>query len=189
MKITETLHVDKREEWRRWLETHRQDKTEIWLVSHRKHTGRANLPYNDAVEEALCFGWIDSIRKTVDKDRYAQRFTPRKKGSAFSQINKERLGRLINQGKVHPEVLAGLGDVRPESFQFPGDILAALKADDNAWNFFRNTPPAYQRIRAAYVEAARSRPEEFEKRLRNLVRKSSGRIQFGHDIETYYQTP
>jgi uncharacterized protein YdeI (YjbR/CyaY-like superfamily) len=186
MKVTETLHVDTREKWRRWLETHHRDRSEIWLVSYRKHTGRTILPYNDAVEEALCFGWIDSTRKTVDEDRYAQRFTPRKKGSAFSQTNKERLGRLIAHGKVHPDVLTGLGDMRPESFQFPEDILAALKADDDAWQFFRSTSPAYQRIRAAYVEAARNPPEEFEKRLGNLVRKSANRTQFGHDIETYY---
>ncbi len=186
MLITKTLYVPARAAWRDWLAAHHADEPEVWLVSYRKHTGRPSVPYNDAVEEALCFGWIDGIRKGLDGDRYAQRFTPRRAGSAFSQTNQERLARLIAAGQVLPSVLAGLGDVRPERYEIPSDIRAALQSEGEAWAFFEATSPAYQRIRAAYVDAARGRPEEFAKRLRHLVRQSARGKPFGYGIERYF---
>lgn len=185
MKITETLYVATREAWRAWLAAHHEVKQEIWLVSYRKATGRPSLPYNDAVEEALCFGWIDGIRKGT-ADGFAQRFTPRREGSPYSQPNKERLARLIAQGRVDPSVLARLGDVRPEAYEIPDDIASALRAEERAWSFFSATAPSYRRIRAAYVDAARGRPAEFQKRLRHLVAMSAQGKQFGYEIETYY---
>lgn len=186
MDITETLYVPTREEWRDWLATHHEDKREVWLVSYRKHTGQPSVPYNDAVEEALSFGWIDSIRKTIDGERYAQRFTPRRAGSAYSQTNKERLARLAAEGKLHPSVQGEYGNNRPEDFKIPDDIRLALKAREGAWAFFESTSPSYQRIRAAYVDHARDRPDEFEKRLSNLVKKSAQGKQFGYGIEGYF---
>jgi len=188
MTITETLYVTSREAWREWLAANHRDKQEIWLVSYRKSAGRAGIPYHEAVEEALCFGWIDGIRKTFGTEASAQRFTPRRKGSGFSQINKERLARLIEQGKVIPEVLASIGALELDSFAFPNDIVRALKADEKAWAFFHQTPPPYQRIRVAYVDSARSRPEEFEKRLRNLVEKSARETYFGYGIDDFFGT-
>ena len=76
-----TLHVTKRREWRAWLQANGGKEKEIWLVFYKKHTGKARLAYDDAVEEALCFGWIDSIVKRLDEERYAQKFTPRNRGS------------------------------------------------------------------------------------------------------------
>jgi uncharacterized protein YdeI (YjbR/CyaY-like superfamily) len=186
MDITETLYVTTRQDWRDWLAENYDTKPEIWLISYLKRTGRANLPYNTAVEEALCFGWIDSIRKSLDEERSVQRFSPRKSRSSFSQTNKERLARMIEAGKVIPSVMETLGDVRPETFKFPAEILAALRANDAAWAFFASTSPSYQRIRAAYVETARDRGEEFQKRLNNLVEKSAAGKQFGYGIEDYY---
>lgn len=186
MDITETLYVATREAWRDWLAAHHEEAREIWLVSYRKHTGRPSVLYNDAVEEALCFGWIDSTRKGIDEERYAQRYTPRRPKSAYSQPNKERLARLLAQGRVLPSVAERLGDVRPEAFEIPDDILAALRADEAAWAFFRATSPSYQRIRAIYVDGARSRPEEFAKRLSRLVEMSAKGKQFGYGIESYY---
>lgn len=186
MDITNTLYVPTRSEWREWLAAHYQDESEIWLISYRVHTGRPSVAYNDAVEEALCFGWIDSTRKGVDSDRFAQRFTPRRPGSGFSQTNKERLARLIRQGMVAPSVEAELGDVRPEAFEIPDDIRSALKDNAEAWAFFQTTSPAYQRIRAAYVDDARARPVDFQKRLKNLIDKSARGKLFGHGINKYY---
>lgn len=175
-----------RESWRAWLADHFADASEIWLVSWRKHTGEPSVAYNDAVEEALCFGWIDSVRKTVDADRYAHRYTPRRPGSGFSQTNQERLARLLARGAVHPDVAAALSDVRPEAYAMPADVLGALKADAAAWAFFRSTSPSYQRIRVAYVDDGRKRPGELEKRLANLVAKCAAGKQFGYGIEDYY---
>ncbi len=180
------LQVSTRDAWRTWLVAHHEGAPDIWLVSHRKHTGRPSVPYNDAVEEALCFGWIDSIRKGLDEDRYAQRFTPWRPGSGYSQTNKERLARLLAQGKVLPSVRDALSDVRPENFELPGDIVKALRDDGEAWAFFQTTSPSYQRIRAAYVDTARERPEEFAKRLRHLVEKSAQGKPFGYGIESYF---
>ena len=182
----DTLYVPARAAWRAWLAAHYAEQSEIWLVSYRKHTGRPSVPYNDAVEEALCVGWIDSTRRGIDDARYAQRFTPRRPGSSFSQTNKERLARLLAQGRVLPAVAAGLGDVRPEAFVIPDDIRAALQANEAAWAFFQSTAPSYQRIRAAYVDHARSSPAEFAKRLRHLVDKSARSEPFGYGIEAYY---
>lgn len=186
MDVTETLYVPTREEWRDWLAAHHDDTAEIWLVTYRKHTGRRSVAYNDAVEEALCFGWIDSVRKGLDDERLAQRFTPRRSGSAYSQTNKERLARLGAEGKLHSSVERDLAKARPEDFEIPDDIRAALEARDGAWAFFSDTSASYQRIRAAYVDHARKRPDEFEKRLSNLVEKSAGGKQFGYGIEGYF---
>lgn len=186
MNVTETLHVSIREDWRRWLQENHDSKDEIWLVSYRKGSGSPSLPYNVAVEEALCFGWIDSIRKGIDDEKYAQRFTPRKPASSYSQTNKERLARLDTEGKLMQEVRHELKNNRPEEYEIPEDIIAALKSNAAAWEHFNSTSPSYQRIRAAYVDAARGRPGEFEKRLNNLVQKSANGQQFGYHIEDFY---
>ncbi|MCP4166210.1 MAG: hypothetical protein GY759_09995 [Chloroflexi bacterium] len=181
-----TLYVANRVAWRQWLQENHKTATEIWLVYYRKHTGIPRIPYNDAVEEALCFGWIDSKTGTVDDGRYAQRFTPRRPRSSYSQTNIERLRRMVSQDKVVPDVLATLGDVLDQTFKFPADIEAALRASERAWEHFQSYSESYQRIRVAYIDSARKRPEEYEKRLKHLIRMSEQDKQFGFGIEAYY---
>lgn len=180
------LYVVERSDWRRWLIENYQTAPEIWLVYPRKQSGLPRIPYNDAVEEALCFGWIDSITRSVDDGRYAQRFSPRRVGSPISQTNRERLRRLIAQGKVLPEVATAVQPALDEPFIFPPDIRAALMADPQTWQNFQSYSNAYQRIRVAYVETARSRGVEFNRRLDNLVKKTAQNKQFGFGIESYY---
>ena len=180
------LHVTNRDDWRNWLEEYYRSKSEIWLVFYRKQAGKTRIPYNDAVEEALCFGWIDSIVKNLDQERYAQRFTPRRPQSKFSQTNKERLKKLIEQGKVMPEVLASLGDVGLEEFEYPTDIMAAIRANEQAWENFQRYSGSYQRIRIAYIDGVRKRPEDYEKRLKHFIRMTEQNKQFGFGIEDYY---
>jgi uncharacterized protein YdeI (YjbR/CyaY-like superfamily) len=186
MNESDRLFVANREEWRQWLIENYRTANEIWLVYPRKHTGIPRIPYNDAVEEALCFGWIDSINKSIDEDHYSQRFTPRNPRSKYSQTNKERLRRLIEEGQVMPAVLSTIGDVVAERFQFPADIEAALRANEQAWENFQRYSGSYQRIRIAYVDVSRKRPEEYEKRLQNLIRMTEQDKQFGFGIEEYY---
>src|ERR1700677_2989919 len=93
-----TLDVPRRPQWRKWLEAHHSSTSEIWLVFHKRHTAQECLCYDDAVEEALCFGWIDSIVKRLDDDRYARKFTPRKPESRWSTINRQRYARLEAAG-------------------------------------------------------------------------------------------
>lgn len=185
MEITATVYVRTRKEWREWLDANHERETEVWLVSYRKATGQPSISYNHAVEEALCFGWIDSTRKRIDDERFAQRFTPRRPGSSYSQTNKERLARLITAGQVIPHVLQAVQGLRLD-YELPQDIVSALKSDEKAWDFFRRTSPSYQRIRAAFVDTARQRPAEFEKRLRHLVKMSAQGKQFGYGIEDFY---
>jgi uncharacterized protein YdeI (YjbR/CyaY-like superfamily) len=186
VNLAKTYYASNREDWRGWLSANYQTADEVWLVYYRKQSGKPRIPYNDAVEEALCFGWIDSITGGIDDDRYAQRFTPRKKGSSFSQTNIERLRRMVDQGKVQPEIVAGLGDLLQQEFAFPPDIMAELKANDQAWRNFHNFSGPYQRIRVAYIDNARKRPDEFAKRLRNFIQKTEKDKQFGFGIEAYY---
>ena len=187
MDITKTLHVTKRKDWRSWLSKHYKSEKEIWLVYYKKETGKPRISYNDAVEEALCFGWIDSTFKTLDKERTAQRFSPRKPKSGYSQANKERLRFLVKRGKVKKDVLKTLGDILNEEFMIPPDILKALKANQQAWKNFRKFSDSYQRIRIAYIDGARNRPEEFKKRLRYFIEMTEKNKQIGFGgIEKHY---
>src|SRR5215211_8852933 len=136
MKVTKTLHVTNRKDWRKWLREHYKTEKEIWLVYYKKATGKPRIEYNDAVEEALCFGWIDSIVKSLDKERSAQRFSPRKLKSKYSPANKERLRKLLKQRKVIKEVRETLGDIAGETFEVPKDILKEIQADEEAWKHF-----------------------------------------------------
>jgi len=169
MNITRTLHVTKRAEWRKWLREHYKTEREIWLVYHKKGTGKPRIQYNDAVEEALCFGWIDSIVKTFDQDSTVQRFSPRKPKAKYSQANIERLRTLVAKKKVVKEVRDSLGNILKEKFEVPPDILKAIRANKSAWRHFQTFSAAYKRIRIAYIDGARKRPAEFKKRLRNFI--------------------
>jgi uncharacterized protein YdeI (YjbR/CyaY-like superfamily) len=182
------LYVTTRQEWRTWLKKHYKSETEVWLVYYKKHSGKPRIAYNDAVEEALCFGWIDSTVKTIDKDSFAQRFSMRKPKSRYSQANTERLRALARQGKVVKEVLASLGDLlEEEAFEIPPNILKALKASKEAWKNFQGFSSAYIRIRIAFIDAARKRPQEFEKRLRYFIQMTEKNKQFGFGgIEKHY---
>jgi uncharacterized protein YdeI (YjbR/CyaY-like superfamily) len=181
------LCVSDRVEWRLWLESHYRTEPEVWLVFYKKHSGKPSILYNDAVEEALCFGWIDSIVRSIDADRYAQRFSPRKPKTPYSQANKERLRALIRQGKVIEEVLATLGDLDDEPFEVPPDILQAIQANPQAWKNFQAFSPAYIRIRIAFIDGARNRPVEFQKRLNYFIEMTEKNRQFGFGgIEKYY---
>jgi len=184
MEIGKTLYVTERKAWRAWLSKHHSTAKDIWLIYPRKKTGKPRIPYNDAVEEALCFGWIDSIVKKVDEDSYAQRFSPRK-SSNWSQPNIERMRHLIKLDKMTPSGLAALKDpdllaAKNQKLKIAPDILKALKADKQTWANFQRFPSAYKRIRIAFIEDIRERGEdEFQKRLQNFLKKTKANKQFG----------
>ncbi len=179
MEITQTLYVTNRKDWRKWLREHYRSEKEIWLVYPRKGTGKPRIAYNDAVEEALCFGWIDSIVKTLDLERTAQRFSPRKPGSKYSPANKERLRKLLKQRKVLKEIRDTLEDLSEENFEIPQDILNAIQANEEAWKNFQKFSEAYKRIRVGFIEGARNRPAEFQKRLRYFIQMTEKNKQYG----------
>ncbi len=187
MDIGETLYVSDRKPWRNWLEVNFDSAKEIWLVYPNKASGEPRILYNDAVEEALCFGWIDSIIKKLDSLRAVQRFSPRRPGSGYSQPNKERLRWLADRGLLHPSVLESVKEVLREEFVFPQDIVDAIKANELAWAHYQGFSETYRRIRVAYIDAARSRPEVFQSRLCSFLRatEKDRRLSYG-GIEKYF---
>ena len=187
MDVTQTLYAANQKDWRKWLKRNYKIEKEIWLVYYKKTSGKPRIEYNDAVEEALCFGWIDSTVRKLDEERFAQRFTPRNPKTGYSQANKERLRKLVAQKKVTKEVLESLGDMLTEKFEVPADILTALKANKIAWENFQKFSDTYVRIRIAFIDGARKRPEEFQKRLNYFIRMTEKNKQFGFGgIEKYY---
>jgi uncharacterized protein YdeI (YjbR/CyaY-like superfamily) len=179
MEIAPTLYVAKRAEWRAWLSENHVQEQAIWLISYGKGSGKPSVPYLDAVEEALCFGWIDGIAKRMDAERTAQRFTPRRPRSHWTELNKERARRLIAAGLMTDAGRAVLPDLSIESFRIAEDILAALKADPQVWANFEGFPPLYQRIRVGYIEETRKQPQVFAQRLDNFIRKTRQNKMFG----------
>jgi uncharacterized protein YdeI (YjbR/CyaY-like superfamily) len=187
MNVGKTLYVIDRQAWRAWLADHYDKEKEIWLIYSKKASGKPRILYNDAVEEALCFGWIDSTAKRIDDDSYAQRFSPRNPKSPYSEANKARLRKLVQEGRVIPSVKAVIPDIINEEFVVPFDILGALKLNKVAWENFQKFSDQYQRIRVAYVDGARDRPDEFKKRLNNLIKLTEKNKQFGFGgIQKHY---
>jgi uncharacterized protein YdeI (YjbR/CyaY-like superfamily) len=115
MEITETVLVRTPEEWRAWLEANHQTKTEIWMIRFKKKSGKPSIDYTGAVEEGLCFGWIDSLEKGIDDESYALRWTPRRPRSSWTETNRDRVRALHGAGRMAPAGLAILpADLRTE---------------------------------------------------------------------------
>ncbi len=187
MEVTKTLYITNPKDWRNWLKKNYKSEKEIWLVYSKKETGKPRIQYNDAVEEALCFGWIDSIIKPLDEGHTVQRFSPRKPKVKYSQANIERLRTLVAQKKVIKEVAETLQEILEEKFIFPPDILKALKANKEAWKNYQKFSDSYKRIRIAFIDGARDRPEEFKKRLHHFIEMTEKNKMFGFGgIDKHY---
>ena len=178
----------------RWLESNHSSAQELWVGFHRKSTGKPSLTWAESVDEALCFGWIDGIRKTVDEARYAIRFTPRRPGSNWSSINIQRARALIKEGRMRPAGLTAFEDrhkARAEGYsyenrprQLPSRYLKVLKANKAAWAFYRDQPPGYRRSATWWVLSAK-REETRLKRLSALIRDAAE----GRRVRQLSQTP
>jgi len=187
MEITKTFYAKNRKEWRQWLRKNYKTEKDIWLIYYNKESGKPRIPYNDAVEEALCFGWIDSTAKKIDKERFAQRFSPRNPKSTYSQANKERLKKLLEQKKVIATVRRAVEHFSSQSFKIPTDILKEIKKNKDAWKNFQKFSDSYIRIRIAYLDGSRRKPEEFKKRLNYFIKMTAANKLFGlKGIEKYY---
>ncbi|MCW4000906.1 MAG: YdeI/OmpD-associated family protein [Candidatus Bathyarchaeota archaeon] len=187
MNIGKTVYFPDRQKWRDWLKENYAKEKEIWLVFPKKASGQPRILYNDAVEEALCFGWIDSTAKRIDEVSYAQRFSPRNPKTPYSESNKQRLRKLVKEGKVLPSIEASMREILAEEFAVPQDILEAIKSNQAAWINFENFSLEYKRIRIGYIQAARNRPDEFKKRLNNFIKQTAKNKQLGFGgIEKHY---
>ena len=168
-----TLDIRTRRQWREWLAKHHASSPGIWLVFHKRHSGVKSIPYEEAVREALCFGWIDSLIKRLDDDRYAFKVTPRQPASKWSAINRRRWMELKAAGLLAPAGFAApptrnVYGPKPVIPDLPAYIARAIKANPKAWRFFRELAPTYRRAFIVWVHIAK-RPETRERRLREAV--------------------
>jgi uncharacterized protein YdeI (YjbR/CyaY-like superfamily) len=176
-KPIKTLDVRTRARWRAWLERHHASAAEIWLVFHKQHTRKASLDYEAAVEEALCFGWIDSLVRRLDADRYARKFTPRKPDSRWSDLNRRRYASLEQRGLLMDAGRANsplgkraytLRQRRALDAPVPRYIERAFKNKPAVWRSFERLAPSYRRAYVGWIDAAK-REETRLRRLREAV--------------------
>ena len=180
MNVGKTFYAPDRKTWRVWLSQHHKTAPEIWLVYYKKGSGKPRIPYNHAVEEALCYGWIDSILKPIDDRKYAQRFSPRRSTSVLSAMNRERVMRLIKAKKMTKAGLDSIAHVFDrKKANIPKDILARLKRNPVVWKHFQRFPASYKRIRIGWIDAARHRRVVFEQRLAYFLKMTAQNKRFG----------
>jgi uncharacterized protein YdeI (YjbR/CyaY-like superfamily) len=174
------VYLPTRAKWRKWLsDNHDKEKNGIWLVFYKKETGKPSLEYEESVEEALCFGWIDSIIKKIDDEKYYRKFTPRKLDSKWSELNKKRVKKVIKEGRMTEYGLAkieaakksGLWEGNPPAtinLDIPKELVGALRKNKKAKGFFDQLAPTYQKHYIAWITTAR-RPETKEKRIKESI--------------------
>ena len=180
MKKTETLYVTTRDDWRVWLKKNHKTKKEIWLIYYKKHTGKPSIPYDDSVEEALCFGWIDSILKRLDDEKFARKFTPRKDKSKWSALNIKRAQKMIKQGRMTKVGLTIYKEIEQtadkilkakqikDKLTVPPELKKALTQNKKALENFKNFASSYKRMYIGWIASAK-RQETRERRIKQVV--------------------
>lgn len=181
------LEFGGREGWRRWLEENHASDKEAWVVIHKKGSTRKGLRYEEAVDEAICFGWIDSVMRSVDAERFRQRFSPRRRRSIWSRINRERAERMIEAGlmteagfmAIEEAKENGLWDLAYSSKEapvIPEDLAQALKEDASSWENFENFSNSVKFMYVHWVEGAK-REETKARRIVEVVRRAADNIR------------
>ena len=180
-----TLLVRTLEQWRDWLTEHHSSESEVWLIFHKRHTGVASIDCKDARDEALCFGWVDSLVKRLDDRRYAQKFTPRRADSRWSAVNRKRYAELKAEGRLKPPGIERPPTDRdygprpprlPMPSQLPAYIQAALRNHPTALRHFKALAPSQRRRYLAWIESAK-REETKLRRLNEAIRLlASGKV-------------
>jgi uncharacterized protein YdeI (YjbR/CyaY-like superfamily) len=175
--------------WRAWLQKNAAKEKAVWLVGFKKSTGKPFVPWSETVDEALCFGWIDSVRKSRDSESYYQFFSPRKPKSKWSKINKEKVARLIEEKRMQPAGLAvveaakksgtwdALNDV--DAMIIPDDLQAAFSKNKTAWKYFDEFAPSSKRIILQWILDAK-REETRAKRIAETVELAAKNIKAHH---------
>lgn len=173
-----TFEARTRDQWHKWLARHHDSESEVWLIFQKVHTARLSISYSDALDEALCFGWVDSLVKRLDDSRYARKFTPRKADSRWSAVNRKRYAALKAGGRLQP---AGIRRAptdrtygpRPPRYEAPATIpryiQTALRKEPAAWSHFQGLPPSHRRRYLGWIESAK-REDTKVRRLQEAVR-------------------
>lgn len=173
-------------DFRRWLEANHDARNELWVGYHKKATGKPSITWEESVDEALCYGWIDGLRRSIDAESYMNRFTPRRKGSHWSRVNLGRVEALIAEGRMQPPGLAAYEARDPEKsgrYSFERDEARlsaeqekAFRARPEAWAFWTAQPAGYRRQTASWVVSAK-REETRARRLATLIEDSANRLR------------
>ena len=181
MNPKNVLSIRSRDEFRQWLSANHRTQAECWAAVKRgMSTDTSNiLKYIDAVEEALCFGWIDTTTKTFENGITYQRFTPRRKGSAWSELNKERCRRMERLGLMTEAGRAVLPDMSEEGFKIMPGIIDALKADAEVWSNFQQLPSLYKRVRIDTIQIKHKQKDLFNSRLVKFIENTRQGIMYG----------
>jgi uncharacterized protein YdeI (YjbR/CyaY-like superfamily) len=169
-----TLDVRTRKQWRQWLAKHHASSPGVWLVRHKQHAGVESMPYEDLVGEALCFGWVDSLVKRLDDDRFAIKVTPRKPTSKWSDLNRRRWKALETAGLLEAAGIAAAPTAnryapRPQIPELPPYVAKAFKTDPKAWQYFQSLARTYRRNFVVWIHTAK-RPETRDRRIRESIR-------------------
>lgn len=179
IKPQNILSIQSRDKFRQWLMTHHAVEKECWVkVKRGRPMNDGTFWYVDAVEEAMCFGWIDSTLKRLDGEAY-QRFAPRTKGSLWSELNKERCRRMIRLGRMTDMGRAVLPDMSPGGFTIDEEILSALRQDPIVWRNFQNFPSLYRRVRIDTIQIKKKQRPLFESRLKKFIDNTRLGIMYG----------
>ena len=178
MEFRNLLKAQNRDELRQWLLTNYNKENECWVVVKRGRPVKT-FWYIDAVEEAMCFGWIDSTTKKMANGVTAQRLAPRRKGSLWSELNKERCRRMERLGRMTAAGRAVLPDMTEKGFVIDNDILKALQADAEVWRNFQNFPALYQRVRIDTIQIKKKQPELFQSRLQKFLDNTKAGVMYG----------
>jgi uncharacterized protein YdeI (YjbR/CyaY-like superfamily) len=168
-----------------WLEEHHESESEVYVGFYKTRTGKRAMSWSEAVDQALCFGWIDSRANAIDEDRYMQRFTPRKPGSNWSKINIEKVAKLDEAGLMRPagrvaferreDAKTGIYSFESEKAELPAEYEDRLRANEAAAEYFHRKPPWYRRTAAHWVTSAK-REETRERRLGQLIEDSAAGV-------------
>lgn len=179
MQITQSFTASDRAAWREWLAEHGATESEIWLVYFKAGTGKPGISYEESLEEALCFGWVDSLIQKIDEEKYARKFTPRRPGSKWSELNKHLAARLVREGRMTEAGLARLEfnlqeapatrPKRPE-LPLPDWLKAGLMTSATAWENFTKLPASHQRNYILWISDAK-REETRQKRIREAIQR------------------
>ena len=186
---SDQLYVTNRKEWREWLKKNHSKKNQIWLIYYKKHTGTPRIPYDDAVEEALCYGWIDSTVKRIDEETFMQKFTPRNKNSIWSKLNKQRVEKLIKSGKMRKAGMDRVGDAKrngewdaaysiKDVVEIPPALKRALTKNKKAKENFDKFAPSYRRNYIGWVANAK-RQETIDRRVTEVVKRAEKNMKPG----------
>ena len=189
MICMEEVYISDRDGWREWLTCNHGRSAGVWLVFYRSSTGKPALAYEDAVEEALCFGWIDSIIRRLDAERYVRKFTPRRQGSSWSESNRMRVSRLLERDLMAEQGMAAVRDAKKSGAWFrdarpvipdevPGELTAALEETPAAKAFFESLAPSHRRRFSAWVAMAK-RDETRAARVRESIALLEKREKLG----------